>query len=352
MGKKVAFLSFFNGVYERGVETLVLQLGERLAKTCDFTVYQSGAKSSNLFKTKIYETPWNSVLQEPSSLKKRLFLDPTSLSVKEFMQKILPDLKREKYDIVVPCNNGWETILCKLNNVGKIVTIGQAGIGWDDRVNMWSFPDTFIGYTDYQCDWVHKNNPFVRIEKIPNGVDLNNFGEKGKKYKIDLPKPIILMVAALVPLKRQELAIRAVAKMKNGSLVLVGKGDDEVRLTRMGNELLPGRFKILSLTFDKIPEIYRSADLFTFPTSSWESFGLVLLEAMASNLPIVATDDPIRREIVGDAGLFVDPVDTQKYAKTLEKVLEIKWGSKPREQAEKYSWDDIAKKYQKLFDEL
>ena len=73
---------------------------------------------------------------------------------------------------------------------------------------------------------------------------------------------------------------------------------------------------------------------------------------MASGLAVVATDDPIRREIVGDAGLFVDPTDTKEYLKVLEKALKIKWGSKPRLQAEKFDWDKIAKDYEKLFLEL
>ena len=60
-----------------------------------------------------------------------------------------------------------------------------------------------------------------------------------------------------------------------------------------------------------------------------------MVEAMASGLPVVATDDPIRREIVGDAGLFVDPTDTNKFANTIEKALNTNWGEKPRKQAEK-----------------
>ena len=349
---KIAFLSFFNGVYERGVETLVLQLGKRLSKSCDLTVYQSGGKVTDYFKTKVFQIKWDSPLQEPNNIRKRLFLDPTSFAIKKFTQKIISDLKKEKFDVIVPWNNGWETILCRLNNISKIVTVGQAGIGWDDRVNLWSFPSAFVGFTDFQNNWARGVNRFVRVEKIPNGVDLDIFKPDGRKYKIDLPRPIILSVAALVPMKRHELAVKAIAKLGEGSLVIVGKGEQEGQLVKMGESLLPGRFKLLGLPFEEIPEIYRSSDLLTFPTSSWESFGLVLLEAMASGLPVVATDDPIRREIVGDAGLFVDPTDTEKYARTLEEALKVKWGGKPRKQAEKFNWDEIAKKYERLFLEL
>jgi glycosyltransferase involved in cell wall biosynthesis len=101
-----------------------------------------------------------------------------------------------------------------------------------------------------------------------------------------------------------------------------------------------------------MPRVYGAADIFTYPTVPWESFGIVLVEAMASGLPVVATDDPIRREIVGDAGLFDDPLNTKVYAKALRKALAKDWGDKPRKQAEKFSWDKIADQYHKLFDEL
>lgn len=352
MGKKVAFLSFFNGVYERGVETLVLQLGKRLAEKSDLVVYQSGKKINNYYKTRVIEVEEGLSLGESSGFKRRLFLDSTSLAIKKFTEKLIPDLRKEGFDIIVPWNNGWETILCRLNNLAKIVTVGQAGIGWDDRVNLWSFPAAFVGFTDFQCNWARGVNRFVRVEKIPNGVDLSIFKPAGSKIKIHLERPVILSAAALVPMKRHGLAIKAMSKLNKGSLLIVGKGQEKEKLEKMGNELLPGRFKLMSLPFGEIPGIYRSADLLTFPTSAWESFGLVLLEAMASGLPVVATDDPIRREIVGEAGLFVDPTDTEKYAKTLEEALKMKWGDKPRKQAKKFDWDKIAKKYEELFLEL
>ena len=101
-----------------------------------------------------------------------------------------------------------------------------------------------------------------------------------------------------------------------------------------------------------MPEIYSRANVFTLASKTYESFGIVLVEAMASGLPVVATDDPIRREIVGDAGLFVDPTDTDAYAAAIEKALNTDWGNKPRKQAEKFDWDVIAKQYEDLFNTL
>lgn len=351
---KIAFLSFFNGVYERGVEVLVRELAIRINQSCEITIFQTGNPSKNTkYKVIKIESNWQPKILEPKlNIKRRLYLDEMSLAVREFTKKVLPFLKREKFDIVVPWNNGWETILSKMSGVSKLIVVGQAGLGWDDRVNLLSFPDAFVGFTNYQCRWAKRFNPFVRVVKIPNGVDGNMFSPEGEKIKLDLPSPVILAVAALVPMKRLDLVIKAVSNLKKGSLVLAGKGELKADLQNLGDKLLPGRFKIFLLPHGETPKIYRSVDLFTFPTSPWESFGLVLLEAMASGLPVVATDDPIRREIVGDAGIFVDTTKPDLYAKALEEALQINWGDKPRKQAEKFSWEKVAKSYEELFLEI
>ncbi|OGY12669.1 MAG: hypothetical protein A3A58_00200 [Candidatus Blackburnbacteria bacterium RIFCSPLOWO2_01_FULL_41_27] len=348
---KIAFLSFYSGIIERGVETLIPEIAERLGKNHEVVVYQSGPGYGKNYKIVQIPTSWKpDTLQEPLNLRRRLFLDKSSLAVMEFMRKILPTLKKEKFDVVVPWNNGWQTILCRFNNVGRVVSIGQSGLGWDDRVNLWLFPDYFVGFTKSQCEWANRVNPLVKTVTIPNGVDTIRFTPQGKKAKINLAAPIILCVAALVPLKRQKLAIKAVSLLKKGSLVLVGKGEMKDELQKMGDQLLPGRFKIFESAYKDIDKVYRMANVFTFPTSHWESFGLVLLEAMASGLPVVANDDPIRREIVGGgSGLFVNPEHAQEYAQALQKALATDWGVKPREQASKFSWDEIAKKYEQLF---
>ena len=106
----------------------------------------------------------------------------------------------------------------------------------------------------------------------------------------------------------------------------------------MGEELLGDRFYLITVTHDKMPDLYRIADVFTIPSESYYSFEIVITEAMSTNLPVVVNDDPIRREIVGDAGIFVDPENVDDYANAIKKALDAKWGNKPRLQADKFSW--------------
>lgn len=200
--------------------------------------------------------------------------------------------------------------------------------------------------------WAKKQNPFIKTCVIPNGVNLNHFDESTKSIKTDLPRPLILNVAAFVGWKRQALLIRAVSKLEKGSLLLVGDGAEKEKLAALCEELLPDRYEIRSFPYSQMPTIYPAADLFSFPTVPWESFGIVMVEAMASGLAVVATDDPIRKEIVGRAGILVDPTDTDAYADALQKALVKNWGDLPRKQAEKFGWDKIAAEYEKMFLEI
>jgi len=349
---KIAFLSFYSGVSYRGVETFVHELANRLHNSGhNITVYQFGAKLPGVkYKTISIEVPMSWKQDKPFLMETFYF----GLKVKKFTKIVLSRIDKDT-DIIFPTNGQWQGILCSIwakIHRKKIIVSGQSGPGIDDRINLWTFPDRFVTLTDFQREWAKKVNPFVKIEKIPNGVDLFRFGNIVKPLDIGLPKPIILCVGAFDFWKRQDLLIKAVSKLAEGSVLLVGKGKQESELSRLGQELLGRRFRMLNFPHNEMPKVYRAADIFTYPTVPWESFGIVLVEAMGSGLPVVATDDPIRREIVGDAGFFVDPRDTDAYAKALREALDKNWGDIPRKQAEKFDWDEIAIEYEKLFKSL
>lgn len=349
---KIAFLSFYSGIVARGVETFVHELANRLVILgYEVTVYQNGRKLSGAkYKTVMIavKVDWK---------KKGSYIPLVNyfgLRVREFTTGVLKQLDSDT-DIVFSTNGQWQSILCRIWTFlrgKKLVISGQSGPGADDKMNLFTFPSAFISLTKHQVDWAKKVNSFVRVERVPNGVDLGDFSSTAKHIEIALPKPVVLCVSAFDKWKRLDLVIKAVAKVSRMSLLLVGKGSQEKYLQALGSGLLGKRFKIMSFPHDKMPQVYPVADIFTYPTVPWESFGIAMVEAMASGLPVVATDDPIRREIVGEAGLFVDPNDTDAYTKALKKALNTDWGDKPRKQAEKFDWDKIALEYEKLFKEI
>ncbi|HKB88282.1 MAG TPA: glycosyltransferase family 4 protein [Patescibacteria group bacterium] len=308
---KIAFINKYQNKVSRGAETFVYELSRRLSKNHQVDVI-SNIKYLDFFK--------------------------------------------KRYDILIPTNGRLQVFIVRKIawlTGAKVIVSGQSGMGWDDKLNLLSFPNTFVALTSKAALWAKNINPLVNIETIPNGVDLYKFTQKGKIIKTSLKSPIVLAVGAFTEQKRLDLAIKAVSKLKNFSLLIVGGGGNlRNNLEEMGNAMLGNKFQIISLPFDKMPEAYRVADVFTLPSASSEAFGNVLVEAMATNLPVVASDDPIRKEIVGDAGILVDPINTEKYAVALKKGLDTDWGSKPRKQAEKFSWDIIAKQYEELFEKL
>lgn len=341
MGKKlkIAFLNIYQNQVDRGAETFVKELSERLGKENDVEV---------LHGKQLPPSRWPILW--------RFFIDPQGLAILCWTITKLPELWRNKLDVIFALNGGWQVILVRLLTWlygGKMIVSGQSGKGWDDRVNLLSFPDVFVSLSSQNKKWAKSFNPPVRVEYIPNGADTIKFAQKGKKKSFELEKPVILCVGALTKNKRIDLAIRAVAKLGKGGLLLVGDGPLRKDLQILGEELLGKRFSMVgAIPFSKLPEIYQSSDIFTLPSAPFQSFEIVLVEAMATNLPVVATDDPIRREIVAGGGILVDPTDTGAYAKALEKALAIGWGNKPRLQAEKFSWDRIARDYERLINSL
>ncbi len=354
---KIAFLSFYSGTVNRGGEVFVHELAKRLSEEHEVIVFQEGPKSDGaIYKTKRLriKVNWNK-RDMTGTIWRRFFIDYRSRKIAIFTLKALPKILFERYDLVISLNGGWQPALVRLVTWlygGKMVISGQSGTGWDDRNNLWCFPNAFVAISSKARAWAKRANPWVKVSYIPNGVDLKRFKASGPKIKTGLRRPIVLCVAALVPSKRIDLVIRAVARIKNASLLLVGDGYLKKQLKQKGERLLGKRFELIQRLPKEMPAVYRLADVFTLVPESSEAFGIVYLEAMASGLPVVAINDQIRREIIGNVGILIEPEDREAYAEALKEALERNWADKPQKQAEKFSWDKIAENYEKLFLEI
>jgi glycosyltransferase involved in cell wall biosynthesis len=355
---KIVILSFYSGLQSRGVESFVKNFSSHLSSTHRITVYQAGkALKNQKYKQLVLPTSF-SFETKIKKWQRKFYLDYYSRKILFFTLKILPFLWKEKPDIIMPTNNGWQSLICKIYSLFfklPLVLAGHAGPGADDYLNLKLCPDIFICFSQTQAKWASKINKNVHIKVISHGVDLKRFNKSVLATKVFLPSPIILCVAALDEYKRVELTIKAVASLSKGSLLLISQGSrlERNRIELLGEKYLGKRFKQLTISSSELPHFYKTAQLFTLVSTHREAFGIVYLEAMACGLPVVATDDSLRREIVGTAGLFVkNPENIKEYALVLEKALKISWGEKPRKQAEKFSWDKIASKYNQLFQSL
>jgi glycosyltransferase involved in cell wall biosynthesis len=205
-------------------------------------------------------------------------------------------------------------------------------------------------------DYFQRNHERYRSALIPNGVDLEAFAPgPGERARFGLPEsaPVVLMVSALIASKNVAEGIAAVARVPKATLVLAGDGPLRDDLNKLAGELLPGRYRQLTVRAEDMPALYRSADVFMH-LSVDESFGNVFVEALASGLPIVAYDTARTRWIIGNEGLFAKRRDAEGLAAAVMVALDQgKTGAaRSRQRAEAFGWPAIAARYGQFFGEL
>jgi glycosyltransferase involved in cell wall biosynthesis len=180
-----------------------------------------------------------------------------------------------------------------------------------------------------------------------------------KKYQISTPK-YILWVGTLEPRKNLPTLIEAYSKLKSihseYTLVLGGglgwQYQDILNMAlSLGNRIqitgyLPQR--------DLIP-LYAGASLFVYP-SLYEGFGMPLLEAMASGVPIVASRTSSIPEVIGDAGVLVDPLRISDIREAILKLLQdsslrSSFREKGIQRAKEFTWERAAQETLKIYQE-
>ncbi len=180
------------------------------------------------------------------------------------------------------------------------------------------------------------------------------------KYKLD--RPFILSVSTIEPRKNIRMLIQAFARIKeriDHDLVLTGAyGWKSKDLYRLISDLgLGGRIKFTGyVPLEDLPAIYNLADLFVYP-SLYEGFGLPPLEAMACGCPVITSNVASLPEVVGDAAVMVDPLDTEQIsASILNLLLDAGRCSLLKSagiiQAAKFTWASCARQTLDVYGEL
>lgn len=208
-----------------------------------------------------------------------------------------------------------------------------------------------------------KRKPWV----IPNAVDLSRFGQNRKIPEFGDGRVNILYVGRLS--KRKGIlyllksARRLLGRYANLRLIVVGSGPLEekakkfVKKNRLQNVIFEGYVSDTNL-----PSYFATADIFCAPSTHGESFGIVLLEAMASGLPVVAFANAGYREILGRTPFrefLAEPEDVEGLTRCLEKLvinksLRRNLGQAGLREVQKYSWERVGRKildfYRKALD--
>lgn len=271
-----------------------------------------------------------------------------------------PYLLFKRCDVVYPNNDyGGLAVAAVIRKLFKtpILYTERAGMVSNGKVlrrNLKFKPDCLVVFNEETKSYVQSIAPQQRVEIIPNGVNLAKFSPSGEKFEHGLKGKVLLTVGALNRQnhKRIHLAIEAVSQLDDVSLLICGDGPDVQLFQQLCESKLGGsRFKIVKVDFADIPNVYRSVDAFTLPSED-EPFGRVYLEAMASGLPVIATDDAMRRTLIGNAGVVCDVTNVAEYADAIAVTLKKDWGKIPVEQAADYSWERVALRYAEVIDTL
>ena len=176
------------------------------------------------------------------------------------------------------------------------------------------------------------NTPDKKIEVVYQSIDVR-FYKKGSAERVDsfkrkyaLPDNFVLNVSSFFPRKNQLKLIEAFALIKDKTqydLVLAGGAGGMLPAVKdaIVQAGLTNRVQILTgISNDEIPLLYQSAGLFVYP-ALMEGFGMPVLEAIVSGVPVIATRGGAIEEAAGQGSLLIDPEDTADMARNVLSVL-------------------------------
>ena len=290
---------------------------------------------------------------------------PISLHLAPAIKKVMAE---EKFD-VVHLHEPFMPMLCsatlRFSNTVNVGTFhaaqGKPGYGFARPISTWILERRarklhgHIAVSKPAADYVSKFVP-AEYEIIPNGVDLTYFrpdvppiqeycdGKLNIVFmgRLEFRKGINYLLKAFLEVKNE---------MPNTRLIICGPGtrlrkryEQWVKDVRLKDVVFTGM-----VNYDQQPSYYRTADIFCAPATSCESFGMILLEAMATGRPIVASSIEGFAAVVtnGEEGLLVPPMTVHPLADALlkllnDKQLRLKMGQKGLITAQKYAWEGIA----------
>lgn len=258
------------------------------------------------------------------------------------------------YDLIPWVYENNRSIPWKLNIMGlkmadEIITISK--FSKEDIIKILGFPE----------EKIHIVYPGVNTEIYFQ----NKNRDMLSKLNIDLNYKIILYVGSEQPRQNFDVLLKSFAKLKkkmpNTKLLKIGKA--QAYGARKKHLELIKKLKIMKdvIFIDYVPEnelgkFYNCADLVVYPCS-YAGFGLPPLEAMACGVPIITSNKSSLPEVVGNAGIMIDPRNIEKMFIEMFNVLKdaemrnkmIKSGLK---RAKTFNWDDSAKKTEKIYNDF
>jgi glycosyltransferase involved in cell wall biosynthesis len=292
-------------------------------------------------------------------------------------------IRKNKYDLshsffTVPC--GFISFLLrKKYRIPYIVSLRGSDVpGYSERFtavyffikplirSIWKKSFAVVSNSRGLKDLALKTDPEQKIDVIPNGIDTDQFvkPESYKVIKSNEEKFKILCVTRITPRKGIRYLIEAFRELSEKSddisLRIIGDGDERKELEKLSDSLGVGeKVEFTGLvSHEKLPPYFEQADVFVLPSLN-EGMSNSMLEALASGLPLIATDTGGTKELIAEDinGFVVKMEDAHDLAEKIEKLmndpdLKKRMGEESRKKAEMMSWEKVAEGYFNLYKKL
>ncbi len=191
---------------------------------------------------------------------------------------------------------------------------------------VWDRPAVWLAVSEAALSFLRRHiRPEAKARVVPNGVDVEPFRHAAPA---DLPPGRrMLFVGRLEPRKGFEVAVQAFGllapEFPELRLIVAGDGPERGAVSRLPPDVGQRVTMAGSVPHSHLPPYHAASEVFVAPSSGRESFGIVLVEAMASGVPVVASNIAGYREVVRDGvdGLLVPPNDPDSLAQAVRKVL-------------------------------
>lgn len=367
-----------------GVQRVTAVIAKELAKDCDVTIVtfdNPKAENTSLYdlnKANIHyrffsypETPrWKELFCKAYSGLFRKVLPQTRLTSDWYSHSSFPSEKRDAlakelkdggYDVIIGVHAPLAVRLAACKSQLENAKL----IGWIHN----SYEALFGAGSLYIGPELRKHYEY-QLQKLDKTIVLC----QDDAHKYHFPVEVIYNPLTLVPGKPSQgnskrflavgrfshrhkgfdLLIEAFSifakKNKEWTLDIVGEGVEEPLYRKMiADYKLEERITLHPFT-NNIQQYYTNAQVYVL-SSRWEGFGLVLVEAMAHGLPIVSSDLPTSKEIMGDFGMYFTNGNVNELAEQLHKATEIEWNKKSEEAiqiAQRFNIQHIIEQWNKI----
>ncbi|HVX23980.1 MAG TPA: glycosyltransferase family 4 protein [Candidatus Saccharimonadales bacterium] len=199
------------------------------------------------------------------------------------------------------------------------------------------------------------------ITLIPNGIDLDKY--HFKPHVESAADPTVLYIGRLEGRKGVKYLLQAAQVLQqdhpNMRLIIAGDGPDRERLELLAEDLHLHNVSFLGFVSEELKQqLLTEADIFCSPAVSGESFGIVLLEAMATGTVTVAGNNPGYADLMQGIGALsiINPRDTEEFARRLntlltETDLRKLWQDWAKTYVQEFSYDRVVDQYEALYKE-